>query len=40
MLPIKKIDKIRSLYYDEGKKMKDISRKLKCSTIHRVSKSA
>jgi|BioPla2DNA2_1021312.scaffolds.fasta_scaffold01371_2 transposase len=32
MLPIKKIDKIRSLYFDEGMKIVDISIKLKCST--------
>ncbi len=32
MLPIKKIDRIRSLYFDEGMKIVDISIKLKCST--------
>ncbi len=32
MLPIKKIDKIRSLYFDEGMKIIDISMKLNCST--------
>lgn len=32
MLSMKKIDKVRSLYYDEGMKIVDISRKMRCAT--------